>query len=121
DTAYNKAKIIVQQNPKAELENAAWYVIAAMSLPEDMDLFVRHAPYVYGTKKISLAAYLSLYLENVQDTVSFQKGLKMLTGMAATESIKSYRFAIGSMLFGLNNYYEERGSNISLPAADIKQ
>jgi hypothetical protein len=108
DTAYVLAKDILKTDPKAALENAVWNIIALKGDSTDVQLFEEAAPYTYGSKKISFAANVYLYNINTQSIAAFEKGLQILTRLAAQESIKSYRYAIGSMVFGSVSYYKEQ-------------
>lgn len=108
DTAYALAKAVLKTDPKADLENSAWNIVALKGDSNDVKLFEEAAPYVYGSKKISFASDVYLYNINTQSIASFENGLQMLTHLAKTESIKTYRYAIGSMIFGSVRYYKEQ-------------
>jgi len=113
DTAYVLTKRILTEDPKAELESAAWSVVALKGNPEDIRLFAEKGPYVYGTRKISLANYLNLYNMNTKDLGSFEQGIALLLRLTNTESIKSYRLAVGSILFKTTLNYKEKRSVIT--------
>jgi hypothetical protein len=113
DTAYSFTREILAGNPKADLENAAWNVVAYKGEPADIRLFEERADYVYGTKKISLASYLSRYILNTKDVNAFEKGIGLLVALGKDESIKGYRYAIGSIVFGTAAYYKEKGNSAS--------
>jgi aminopeptidase N len=113
DSAYSFTREILAQNPKADLENAAWNIISYRGEPADIKLFEERANYVYGTKKISFATYLSRYIRNTKDLSVYEGGISLLTKLAENEGIKSYRFAIGSMVFETTKYYKERGTSSS--------
>ena len=113
DTAYVLTKRILTEDPKAELESAAWSVVALKGNPEDIRLFAEKGPYVYGTRKISLANYLNLYNMNTKDLGSFEQGIELLVRLTNTESIKSYRLAVGSIVFATTRNYKEKRSVIS--------
>jgi aminopeptidase N len=108
DAAYVLAKAILKTDPKANLESTVWNIIALKGDSSDIALFEAAAPYVYGTRKISFAADIYLYNINTQSIAAFENGLQILTRLAAQESIKTYRYAIGSMVFGTVSYNKEQ-------------
>ena len=123
DTAYSFTREILAQNPRADMEDAAWSVVSSQGAPSDISLVQERADYVYGTKKISFATYLSRYIRNTKDINAFERGVTMLRDLAESESIKNYRFAIGSMVFGTTMYYKEKSSSSSAKesAVEIKR
>jgi hypothetical protein len=101
DTAYLLAKAAMVNNPKASLEAEAWETIALRGNPADVTIFEKQAPYAYGTRKMILSGAMQSYLINTQDLSSFERGLKLLEGMAANESIKPYRLGVGTVVFAV--------------------
>jgi aminopeptidase N len=110
DTAYNMAVKMLDDDPKAQLETAIWFVIAQKGAPKDIALFQSRANYVYGSKKLSLTSQLYFYMLYTEDDAAFEKGMKILTDLAQKESIKSYRYAIGSLVFATVKYFKVRAT-----------
>jgi len=108
DSAYVFSKQMLLQDPKAELEDAAWSIVAARGKRSDMDLFEKRASYVYGTQKVIMGTYIGEYLKNTNDVAVFEKGLGIIKELAAKENIKTYRYAIGSVVFTTRDYYDEQ-------------
>lgn len=108
DTAYILAKTILKTQPRANLQTAAWDIVGEEGADKDVAIFEAQSPYVYGTRKIQFAASVYNYLQNVKNEQAFERGLKVLTGLTTTESIKVYRVAIGSYVFNLGKYYKEQ-------------
>ena len=81
------------------------------------------APQVYGTKKISFAGFLSLYCVNTDNFSSYEKGLKLIADIAMSESIKTYRFSVGAIIFATINYYKEQiaSANNVVTANEMKE
>ncbi len=110
DSAYVQARLIMKDEPKAALESAAWEIIAKEGSPGDIAIFEDIAPRVYGTRKVALAGYLYDYIVHVPDTAAADRAFRLLQNLATTESIKPYRFGIGSMIFALTRKLKEEGS-----------
>jgi len=113
DTAYRLAKYRLGSQPKADLENAAWWSVASRGVAEDISLFEQNASKAYGSKKLAFAATLYKYILQTPNRDAFKKGLTMLTKLTGEEAIKSYRFAVGSMVFAAFEYYQEQSKNAS--------
>ena len=109
--AYTWAKQLVATNPKAELQDAIWLQLAKAGKPEDMSLLRQMATGVYGRRKISLAHTIFLYSLRTRQDSDFENGLAWITEMAKEESIRSYRYAIGSLVFGAYNHYKGLSEN----------
>lgn len=105
DTAYALAKQLVHQKPQANLSKQVWNIIGAKANPADIGLFEARAPYVYGTKKFDFAYSLVAYLKEVKDNAAFEKGLKILSDLGITESIKAYRIGLLGNIFSLERSY----------------
>lgn len=105
--AYTKAKEMATTDPKAELQDAVWLQIAKAGKAEDMQLLRQMADVAYGRRKISLANNVFLYSLRTKEDISFEKGMELITKMTKTESIHSYRYAVGSLVFGAYAYYKD--------------
>ena len=115
DTGYILAKQVLDQQPKASLETAAWSIVAQKGNGSDVNFFEDRAPYVYGSRKISFAMYLNMFMSNTTDDNAYKKGLDILLQLTRNESIKGYRIAIGSIIFQSNRYYKEQQKMASTP------
>jgi aminopeptidase N len=113
DTAYLLAKEVIKNNPKASLESAAWSLIAGKGDKDDISFFERQADYVYGTRKLSFASTVNVYNTSTKDIESYERGLKIITDMAANESIKSYRYYLGSLVFASADHYRSQEKTTS--------
>lgn len=121
--ALEAAKKALQLSPKAELENAAWKVIATNAAAADINYFTRKANEVYGNSKMSLSGYLYVYCINTKNIDAFEQGLKTLTQLTKTENVKTYRFAVGEMVFVIYNYYKNlsAATNDRMKVNDLKE
>ncbi len=99
--AYRAAKTIMQGDPKSDLQTVAWNMVAERGMSEDLSLFSSLADHKYGRMKIALADNLRIYALHTDDLEAAEKALLLIKKMAATESIKSYRLAIGSTVVGV--------------------
>ncbi len=108
ELAYSMAKKMLNTDPKAELENTIWDIIAKKGDSADFAIYTERASYVYGGKKISLDKSLSTYLENVKSDAVFEQGLKIMVQLANNESIKGYRAYVGNTMFELAKAYKEK-------------
>jgi aminopeptidase N len=113
DTAYAFTREILKQDPKGDLELAAWTIIAVRGEGKDIALFENQADYVYGTRKISFANFVNMYNLSTSSIESYERGLQLLTGLANNESIRSYRYALGSLVFGTAAYYRDQEKTTS--------
>jgi aminopeptidase N len=104
--AYQIAKSILHNDNRAELQDAVWEALAQQGNAEDITVYENEMNKVYGRRKISLSGNVAAYLTRVKDIRSFEKGLQLITQMAASESIKNYRFSIGAAIFGVKEYYK---------------
>lgn len=108
DSIYNIAKQMMQHDPRGDLKGAIWDVIGKTAKEGDINLFEQRAVYFYGNEKIALASSLDLYLQNVASPNSFERGLKVFTGMFNSEMISSYRVAVASYLVSTATYYKDK-------------
>ncbi|RYD56085.1 MAG: M1 family peptidase [Sphingobacteriales bacterium] len=99
DTAYILAKGLINTQPRAELQTAVNTAIAKQGKADDVAIFEQQMYRVGGSQRIMLASSLSEYLQNTRDRQAFEKGLSVFKVLVASESIKSYRLAIGSYVF----------------------
>jgi aminopeptidase N len=107
DTVYKLSKQILNNDPKGELQAAAWEVIADKGQAGDISLFEQQAPKMYGRDKIDFAENLSNYLQKVDDNDAFDRALKVFVVLVKTEGIKSYRTAMTAFLFETAVVYKE--------------
>jgi aminopeptidase N len=98
DTAYGIAKQLLVQNPKANLQLAIWDIIAKKAVAADAVLFVKNAPYFYGTQKLLFAYSTANYLGMVEDANAFEQVLMIYEMLIIQEGIKSYRMAMAASL-----------------------
>lgn len=120
--AYTKAKEMAATDPKAELQDAVWLQIAKAGKTDDLPLLQQMADVVYGRRKISLAGTIFLYSIRTKDDAGFEKGMKLITDMAQTESIGGYRYSVGSLVFNAYSYYHQlSGSKKNEEAALAKR
>lgn len=89
------------------VQDAVFWQLAKAGVENDFSLFESMATTVNGRKKISLSQTIYIYSLRTKDDAVFEKALKLLVGMASTESIKSYRYSIGASVFEINNYYQD--------------
>ncbi|HTN47690.1 MAG TPA: M1 family metallopeptidase [Flavipsychrobacter sp.] len=108
---YAVAKEMVHTNPRIDLQDAVWAQLAKAGEPDDFILFEKDVYNVYGRRRISLAQNISLYNTRTRDEGAFEKGLNYIKYLAQTESIKSYRFSIGSLVFELYGHYSSTVGN----------
>ena len=94
--AYAQAKKMLDTDPKARLEESAWNTVSEEGLDSDLYVFERPAASVYGTRRVQLAAYLSLYLNHVKEDTVFDKGMLLLEKLFDMENILQYRQAIAA-------------------------
>jgi aminopeptidase N len=99
DTAYLLARQILPSEPKATLETAVWTIIGKKAADDDIVLFEKKAPFVFGTKKFAFAYSLGRYMKNVKSDESFKRAADVYTSLVTTESMKSYRAALAGMFF----------------------
>lgn len=107
DTAYVWAKKILNNNLRGDLREQVWGTIAYKGNTEDFSYFQNHAHDVYGRDKISFATYLQLYSLYNDDDDLFAQCMQLIAQLAQSESIKSYRYAIGSNVFDAYEYYKK--------------
>lgn len=108
DTAYTLSKSILQGDPKARLLFTASEIVGEEGKAADVELYTRRAQYLYGTNKIEFAHAMATYMTNVRDLTAFEKALPVYVQMVNSESIGSYRFAIGSFFFEAAGNIKER-------------
>ncbi|MCD6065144.1 MAG: peptidase [Flavipsychrobacter sp.] len=108
DTAYALSKAVLQTDPKARLLFTALEIIGEKGNAADVELYTGRAPYLYGTNKIGFAHAMTTYIKNVRDVAAFEKALPVYVQLVNSESIGSYRFAMGSFFFEAAREYKER-------------
>ncbi len=99
DTAYILAKLALNTEPRATLETAAYAIIGKKGADEDIVIFEKKAPYVFGAKRFALIFSLSSYMSSVKSDVSFRRAAEVFTALVLTESMKAYRAAFGGYFF----------------------
>jgi aminopeptidase N len=99
DTAYTLARKLLDTEPRGNLQTAAWTIIGKKGADEDVALYEKYGPYVFGNKRFSFAYSLNSYLKNVKNDASFRRGVEVYTTLVNTESMKAYRSMMGGMLF----------------------
>lgn len=108
EKAYEHAKNLYRQQPRAHLETAIWQVLAAKGAAEDVALFADKADDVYGSRKMTFANFVHLYSINTTSTRAYEQALEVIAMLTKRESIKSYRFAMGALLFTNASYYADQ-------------
>ncbi len=108
DTAYILAKQMLQNDPKADLQQTIWDIIAEKADAADAPLFSKEAPYFYGAKKISFAYSAAAYLASVYNIDAFKQVLDAYEKLITREGIKSYRMAMAGPLLQTAADYKER-------------
>ncbi len=111
DTAYGLSKRMLQTDPKGRLLFTALEIVGEKGNAEDVALYTSRAPYLYGTNKIEFANAMATYLINVRDVAAFESALPTYVQMVNSESISSYRFAIGSFFFEAAGNIKELSRN----------
>lgn len=106
--AYTLASSLRDTNPKNALLYAVWAALVTKGNPQDIARFETMAPRFYGATKVAFANVLDDYAMAVTSDSVYKMTLNLLLKMATDESIKSYRFAMGSNLIALQNYYQKR-------------
>lgn len=99
DTAYVIAKGMLPSGPKATLETAIWTIIGKKAFDDDIVLFEKRAPFIFGTKKFGFSFSLTSYMKKVKSDASFARAANVFASLVTTESMKAYRIAIASMFF----------------------
>lgn len=107
ERAYALAESLRNTDPKNALLYAVWGAIVTKGNPEDMAQFEEMAPTFYGGTKVAFANILDDYAKAVTDKAIFENALNLLLKMAKDESIKTYRFSIGSNLITLQQHYQQ--------------
>ncbi len=107
DTAYALAKEVLKQHPRSLLEAAVWTAISNQGKAEDLAFFQQKAIRAYGRQKIALAQNVALLAKATTDDSVFAHSLALIQKMTADEAIGGYRFAIGSLAFGLAKEYRD--------------
>lgn len=108
ERAYSLASSLRDTDPKNALLYAVWAALVTKGNPQDIGRFEAMAPGFYGATKVAFANVLDDYAMAVANDSVYEKTLNLLLKMATDESIKPYRFAMGSNLFALQNYYQKR-------------
>ena len=108
DTAYLIARQVLEQDARAELQSAAWKILASKGRSDDINYFDEVANRTYGTRKVALAGYLYEYYLNTDDTAGARRTAALIEQMAANESIKPYRYGKGSNLISLRKELQHR-------------
>lgn len=90
----------------AELRNAVWSILAKAGTADDFNMLATTSKTLSGRSKIALAQQLYTYVIRCEDPKVLDSCLHLLQQMAATESIKSYRFDVGAVVFRLYQYYQ---------------
>jgi hypothetical protein len=119
DTAYTLARAALLRKPKSLLEASAWAAVAAKGKPEDFQLFRQNVLRVYGREKIALAGNIAAYALSVKDDSLFTQSLTLIDSMAQRESIRSYRYAIGSEVFNAAKHYKEEKNDTRYRLAEV--
>lgn len=101
DTAYRLAKTMIATNPRAGLESAIWSVLANRANAADIAYFEQQKDRVYGSRRLGMAHYIQTYAGKTESTESFRRAANLLQQLAGNESIKSYRFYLGTTLGGI--------------------
>ena len=83
--AYDKAKTLIDTDPKADQKKAVWTIMARRAQPGDFNIFREQATKVYGKGVAELAEYLSTYLAGVTDERTFFDGLSLLDQLFHSE------------------------------------
>lgn len=110
---YRQAKQLADKSGdalKAVLQDAVWLELAKAGTADDIHLLEREADKVYGKRKISLATSIYFYSLRTKNDAAFERGLKLITRMTNSESIRSYRFSVGSLIFALYNDYNDQST-----------
>jgi aminopeptidase N len=112
DTAYRLARALLPQQPRSLLEASVWAAVASQGKPGDLALLAENAQRVYGREKIALAENVALYARSVKDDSLFARSLALIESMTQSESIRTYRYAMGASVFGLlKDYREDKNSS----------
>ncbi len=121
DTAYYFAKKLSATDPRSNLQSIIWNVISRKGKDEDAAYFAEVAPYIFGSKKFSLAASFGNYLKRVNSDVSFVKVADAYTTLITLESMKAYRGALGGFLFQAAGEQKENAKSDNKQEAAIAQ
>lgn len=121
DSAYARARVVLEQDPKTGLQTAAESIIAQKGVPTDIAYFEGMAPHVYGSRKLALSSILSAYLSVVKDETVFERGVSLMADMAKNESIKSYRKYVTFTLIYLGNQFKKGGLENEVRLNKIKK
>lgn len=98
--AYDKAKKMLDTNPRGNLKSAIWSVIAGEANDTDLAYFEKRKIIVYGNDRRSFAGSLTLFLSRVKDQSTFDKGMEMLRYLyTAEEATQLGIFAATSNLY----------------------
>lgn len=95
----------------AELRHAVWSILAKAGNDADFNMLAHTSKTLYGRSKIALAQQLYTYAIRCEDPKVLDSCLHLLQQMAATESIKTYRFDVGAVVFRLYQYYQHAAAS----------
>ncbi|MEZ5016301.1 MAG: M1 family metallopeptidase [Flavipsychrobacter sp.] len=102
DTAYNIAKVGLENNPKASLRNSIWTIIAERANADDLNLYDENKYSFTGNSRIFFVDNLTVFIAGIDDDLMVvEKSLKISEEVIATENIKSYRAAMVATMFEL--------------------
>ena len=121
DTALLIARRVLENDPRAELQQEAEVLVAVNGDSKDFSYFEQKADYVYGSRKMAFATVLTFYLHATNDLAIFDKGLDLLVKMVKNESIKSYRNYVAQTTIYMADKYKKKDLNSEIKRNKIKK
>ncbi len=99
NTAYARAKELMQTSPRSMLEYNIWVILGNKAMDGDIKIYEDRLPYIYGGRRYMFAFSLNSYLKNVKSDESFSRGVDVYTAFILEQDMKAIRSSFVGFLF----------------------